>query len=109
MPRKYLSKSTFITGLQCPKALYLKKYKPELADEITLSKQNIFDVGSQVGVLAQKLFPGGVDASPEHYSKLPDSINYTNKLIIKCPFCNHIFCVEDCFEKYIQNDDRCPY
>lgn len=81
MPRKYLSKSTFITGLQCPKALYLKKYKPELADEITLPKQNIFDVGSQVGVLAQKLFPGGVDASPEHYSKLPESINYTNKLI----------------------------
>ena len=81
MSRKYLSKSTFITGLQCPKALYLKKYKPELADEITLSKQNIFDVGSQVGILAQKLFPGGVDASPEHYSKLPESINYTKKLI----------------------------
>lgn len=38
-----------------------------------------------------------------------DEVDDTNKLIIKCPFCNHIFCVEDCFEKYIQNDDRCPY
>lgn len=81
MSRKYLSKSTFITGLQCPKALYLKKHKPELADEINLSKQNIFDVGNEVGLLAQKLFPGGVDAKPENYTKILEGINYTKNLI----------------------------
>ena len=81
MSRKYLSKSTFITGLQCPKALYFKKYKPELADEINLAKQNVFDVGNEVGLLAQKLFPGGIDASPEHYTKLAESISYTSDLI----------------------------
>ena len=81
MSRKYLSKSTFITGLQCPKALYLKKHKPELADEINLAKQNIFDVGNKVGLLAQKLFPGGIDASPENYTKLRESIIYTQDLI----------------------------
>ena len=81
MSRKYLSKSTFITGLQCPKALYFKKYKPELADDINLTKQNTFDVGTKVGLLAQKLFPGGIDASPENYTKLRESIIYTKNLI----------------------------
>jgi hypothetical protein len=38
-----------------------------------------------------------------------DEINDTNKLIINCPICNHIFCADDCFERFIQNDDRCPY
>jgi hypothetical protein len=38
-----------------------------------------------------------------------DEINDTNKFIINCPICNHIFCVEDCFEKFIKNDNRCPY
>ncbi len=81
MPRKYLSKSTFITGLQCEKALYLKKFHPQLADEVGLAKQNIFDVGNQVGLLAQNLFPGGVDASPKDYTKLPEAIDYTQSLI----------------------------
>ena len=81
MPRKYLSKSTFITGLQCEKALYLKKFEPQLADEVGLAKQNIFDVGNQVGLLAQNLFPGGVDASPTDYTKLPEAIDYTQSLI----------------------------
>lgn len=38
-----------------------------------------------------------------------DEISDTNKLIINCPICNHIFCADDCFERFIQNDDRCPY
>ena len=81
MARKHLSKSTFITGLQCEKALYLKKFQPKLADEIGLAKQNIFDVGNQVGLLAQNLFPGGVDASPKDYTKLLEAIHYTQSLI----------------------------
>ena len=38
-----------------------------------------------------------------------DEINDTNKFIICCPICKHIFCLEDCFDKFIKNDDRCPY
>ena len=38
-----------------------------------------------------------------------DEIDDTNKIIIDCPICNHIFCLEDCFKKYIKNDKRCPY
>jgi len=36
MARKYLSKSTFIKGTQCQKALYLHKFHSELADEISI-------------------------------------------------------------------------
>ena len=33
MAKKYLSKSTFIKGVQCQKALYLHKFNPDLADK----------------------------------------------------------------------------
>ena len=81
MSIKHISKSNFITGLQCEKALYLKKFHSQLADEITLNKKNIFEVGTQVGLLAQDLFPGGVDSSPEDYSKISESIDYTKSLM----------------------------
>lgn len=38
-----------------------------------------------------------------------DEIDDSNKLIYCCPTCNHIFCADDCFERFVQNDDRCPY
>ena len=57
MTRKYLSKSTFIKGVQCQKALYLHKFKPELADPISAQQEAVFETGTNVGVLAQKLFP----------------------------------------------------
>jgi hypothetical protein len=56
-----LSKSAFTKGLQCHKALYLKKHFPELEDEISGSQQAIFNIGHNVGQLACKLFPGGID------------------------------------------------
>jgi hypothetical protein len=63
MARKYLSKSTFIKGVQCEKALYLHKFNSELADEISQQQEAIFQTGTNVGILAQELFPGGIDAS----------------------------------------------
>jgi hypothetical protein len=38
-----------------------------------------------------------------------DEIEDSNKIIINCPTCNHIFCLEDCFERFIENDNKCPY
>jgi hypothetical protein len=57
----YLSKSLYIKGLQCHKALWLLKYRPELKDEVSESQQAAFDSGTGVGVLAQQLFPGGIE------------------------------------------------
>jgi hypothetical protein len=61
-----LSKSTFMRALQCEKSLWLYRNRFDLQDEVPSGLQAIFDQGSNVGVLAQQLFPGGIDLSPEH-------------------------------------------
>jgi hypothetical protein len=55
----YLSKSQFIRGLQCPKSLYLYKTQPDLRDQVSDAQETIFQAGTDVGVVAQGLFPGG--------------------------------------------------
>ena len=78
-----LSKSTFIRGLQCEKSLYLYKHHYKLKDSIPASLQLVFDQGTNIGVLAQELFPNGVDASPETYFKMHESIGKTLDFINK--------------------------
>lgn len=56
----YLSKSLYIKGLQCHKALWLHKNRPELKAKPSAAQQAAFDSGTDVGVLAQGLFPNGV-------------------------------------------------
>lgn len=78
-----LSKSSFIRGLQCHKSLYLKKHHPELEDEISESQQAVFDKGTNVGILAQKLFPGGTDLGiyiPDNFSEV---FKKTERLILE--------------------------
>jgi hypothetical protein len=56
----YLSKSLYIKGLQCHKALWLHKNRPELKAKPSAAQQAAFDSGTDVGILAQRLFPDGV-------------------------------------------------
>jgi len=63
--RYRLSKTTYMKGMQCPKALYLYKHHYDLQDPISAATQALFDRGHGVGELAWQLFPGGVDLSPE--------------------------------------------
>src|SRR5574343_107318 len=63
--RHILSKSTFMYGCQCPKRLWLHKYRPEVRDEMDEEQEAVFQRGTDVGKLAEQLFPGGVDARPE--------------------------------------------
>jgi len=81
MPRHLLSKSTFLSGLQCEKRLYLQKHRRDLLPDISTSQQFIFSQGTQVGELAQQLFPGGKDATPESYFDFRPSIAQTKKWI----------------------------
>ncbi|HOJ19768.1 MAG TPA: DUF2779 domain-containing protein [Ignavibacteriaceae bacterium] len=81
MPTHLLSKSTFIRGLQCEKNLFLYKYHPELADEISDAQQAIFDRGTNVGLLAQQLFPGGVNCAPPNHFQYDQCIEKTKKAI----------------------------
>ena len=72
-PNIPLSKSAFIRGLQCYKSLYLKKHHPDLEDAISDSQQAIFDNGTNIGMMAQKLFPNGVDLGlyiPDDFAKV---------------------------------------
>ncbi len=55
-----LSKSRFQLGLQCPKALWLRCYRPELAGAVSEVQQAIFDQGHRVGAVARECFPDGV-------------------------------------------------
>jgi len=57
----YLSKSLFIRGHQCHKSLWLHKYQPELKEEADEALKARFRSGHEVGALAQRLFPGGVE------------------------------------------------
>ena len=54
-----LSKTRFMSGLQCLKRLYLDTYDRKLADPIGPGQQALFDTGSAVGALARQRFPGG--------------------------------------------------
>jgi hypothetical protein len=72
-----LSKSKFLSGLQCHKRLYLETTHPELAEPPDLSTQAILAMGTEIGVLAQRRFPGGVlvpalrrDAAVAHTAQL---------------------------------------
>lgn len=67
-----LSKSTYIKGEQCEKALFLFKNRPFLRDKLSMEQRAKFKRGTDVGILAQQLFPGGINmtpGSPTQFSK----------------------------------------
>ncbi|MEJ2275577.1 MAG: hypothetical protein P8Y01_13570, partial [Woeseiaceae bacterium] len=51
----YLSKSRLISAWQCPKRLYLEKFRPELA-EISDATLALFATGHEVGAVAKRLY-----------------------------------------------------
>lgn len=76
-----LSKSTYLKGVKCKKALYLNKFHKNLRDEISESQMAIFSQGANVGELAQELFPGGLDFTPETFYDFSKSIMQTSNAI----------------------------
>ena len=64
-----LSKSTYIKGEQCEKALFLFKNRPFLRDKLSMEQRAKFKRGTDVGLLAQQLFPGGVNMTPSSPSQ----------------------------------------
>ena len=94
LPSKHtLSKSTFVRGCQCIKSLWLYKHRYDLKDDETDAKAAIFQRGVDVGILAQQLFPGGVDAGPGdpfHYQQsVADTAKYIaegHKIIYEAAF-----------------------
>lgn len=69
-----LSKSTYIKGLQCEKALYLTKKHPYLRDRLSIEQRAKFQRGTDVGILAHQYFPGGVNMAPNSPSQFPKKV-----------------------------------
>lgn len=61
-----ISKSKFVAGIQCLRRLYFEVHQPELADEADDGQQARLEQGQEVGLLAQRRFPGGVLIEFEH-------------------------------------------
>jgi hypothetical protein len=62
-----LSKTRFRYGLQCSRFLWLECYRPKLADRYTEAQLARFESGTEVGVLARRLYPGGVLVEQDHF------------------------------------------
>jgi hypothetical protein len=75
-----LSKTSFLRGQQCPKALFLYKYYPHLRDPMPPERLAILRRGNDVGFLARKLFPGGEDASSGAGPRIPGSTSQSRSM-----------------------------
>ena len=74
-----ISKSRFVAGCQCLKRLYLQVHQPELAAEPDGATEAIMQQGHDVGMLARKLFPGGVEVGDG--GSLDHAIRATRELV----------------------------
>ncbi len=92
---KTLSKSRFVSGVQCEKKLWYSYYRKDLQLPTDKHTQAIFDLGYQIGNLAQNRFPNGKDATPEDFSDFSPSIEKTKLLSpLKMHFVCLIFYIE---------------
>lgn len=60
-----ISKSQYIKGLKCPKALWL--YSKGYKEKISTEKQEIFEAGKKIGKLAQECFQNGIEVKNKYY------------------------------------------
>jgi hypothetical protein len=81
-PDILISKSRYLSGLRCDKLLWCRYHKKEIFpphDGVTLAR---FAQGHEVGRLAHRLFPGGIEVSPEsHFAE--DVVPLTQELLRK--------------------------
>ena len=75
-----LSKSSFCTGLQCEKILWLNKYKPDCGKKI--DNTSVFNTGQEVGQLAKGLFGEYEDIPYDSHNKM---IEKTEELLQNKP------------------------
>ncbi|TND09325.1 MAG: hypothetical protein FD123_1412 [Bacteroidetes bacterium] len=81
MEKHILSKTSYIKGLQCSKALFLYRHYPQLRDPIPPERQAQFTRGIDVGILARELFPGGIDSTVGLSRKYEQAVEKTRDLI----------------------------
>lgn len=67
MKEHTISKSQYVKGLQCPKALWLYRHRKDLAPEIIPEKQALFGTGHEIGELAMQYFGEGIEVKNEYW------------------------------------------
>ena len=66
-----LSKSLYTRGIQCPKALWLKKYNSSVLTPPDEAAKAVFETGNAVGELSYQLFPHGKEVPfTRNYSEM---------------------------------------
>ncbi len=60
-----LTKSKYIVGLSCPRYLWMMFHELDKIPENDAATQYIIDQGKEIGKLAKKLYPGGIDLPDE--------------------------------------------
>ncbi|WP_447968187.1 DUF2779 domain-containing protein [Nitrospira sp. M1] len=89
-----LSKSRFLSGLQCAKRLYYEVHSPEFASAIDPERQAIMNMGTEIGEIARRRFPDGILVQ-ETYRQSSAALRRTMDLV-KDPATSAIF--EGAFE-----------
>ena len=77
---KRISKSQYLKGVQCHKALWFYRHRSDLKPKITEAQQHLFDTGHEIGELAKQYFKGGVEIIAEYY-EINKAIKYTEAAI----------------------------
>src|SRR5580704_2376803 len=100
-PQPRLSKSRYIVGLQCPRRLWLGWHDPEPRSEA--EPGTILAVGTDVGVAARLLVPGGVlvEEGPHQHA---EAVERTQQLIAN-PTVQAIFEAAFAFDRVLLRAD----
>ncbi|GJL54098.1 MAG: hypothetical protein NPIRA02_12300 [Nitrospirales bacterium] len=75
-----LSKSRFLSGLQCAKRLYYEVHTPELAAAVDPERQAIMNMGIEIGEYARRWFPDGILVQ-ETYRQTHAALRTTMELV----------------------------
>jgi hypothetical protein len=75
-----ISKSQYVRGLQCKKALWLFRNRKDLQSELSSAQKDILDIGNLIGKLAMENYPTGVEVKNEYWD-INGAIKTTNKYI----------------------------
>jgi hypothetical protein len=90
----HLSKSQYIRGLQCHKALWLYRHRRDLMAKPDANRLAMFASGHEVGTLAKSLFPGGteIEFDPNRFDAMAEQtaclIDNGEDVIYEATFCS---------------------